>query len=144
MSLMKKILMIFVCLLMLLTVSAQEKKFSPERYNAELDKFITQEAALTPQEAAKLLPLLHEMHERQRVIYGKMRKLDKEAPTDEKTCADLIKQYDKMNLELRHIEHGYHKKMMLEASALKVYSVIKAENRFHRRMMKGWQKGRRH
>ena len=123
-------------------ICAQDRKFSPEKFDAALEKYIVQEANLSQQEASKILPLLKEMHDRQRVVYSKMRKLNKEKPATEKECEDAIKQYDKMNIELKHIEHGYHKKMMLEVSAIKVYDVIKAENRFHRRMFKGWQRGK--
>lgn len=143
---MKKFLIVLIAILSVTNVDlcAQDKKFSPEKFNAALEKYIVQEANLNQEEASKILPLLKEMHDRQRVVYSKMRKLNKEKLTTEKECAEAIKQYDKMNIELKHIEHGYHKKMMLEVSALKVYDVIKAENRFHRRMIKGWQKGKRH
>ena len=133
-----------MALLVSLAVSSQEhKKFSPEKFEAEMEQYITKEANLTQQEAAKLFPVLREMHDRQRVVYGKMRQMNRNKPTDEEGCVNAIKEYDKMNIELKHLEHGYHKKMLQLIPASKLFDVIKAESRFHRRMMKGWQKDKR-
>ena len=51
----------------------------------------------------------------------------------------MIEEYDKVNIELKQIEKCYHKKMMQEVSASKVYEIIKAEYKFHRHWMKGAQ-----
>lgn len=140
---MKKLTTVIMALLVSLAVSAQEhKKFSPEKFEAEMEQYITKEANLTHQEAAKLFPVLREMHDRQRVVYAKMRQMARNKPTDEAGCVNAIKEYDKMNIELKHLEHGYHKKMLQLIPASKLFDVIKAEYRFHRRMMKGWQKGK--
>jgi len=136
---MNRIIVLLALALITLSASAQKRKFSPEKFQAELEQFVIKEANLTPQETAKLLPLFREMHEKQRAIHNEMRRLSKNKPADEAGCERAIKEYDKMNIELRHLEHGYHKRMMQELSASKVYDVIKAESRFHRRMMKGWQ-----
>ena len=37
------------------------------------------------------------------------------------------------------MEQTYHQKMLQVISASKLYDVIKAETRFYRKMMKGWQ-----
>lgn len=49
-------------------VGQQNKRhqFSPERYKQRLEEFVTKEAGLTADEAARLFPLLHEMQEKQR------------------------------------------------------------------------------
>ena len=141
---MKKIAILCVAILLSLTALSQEyKKFSPEKFQADMEGYIAREAALTPQEAAKLFPIFREMHAKMRAIHGKILQLSKEKPADQEACAALIKQYDKMNVELKQVECNYHKKMMQQVPASKVYDVIKAESRFHRKMMKGWQKGRR-
>lgn len=137
---MKKYVFIMICLLASLGLYAQEpKKFSPEKFEADLQEFITQEAGFDQQEAAKFFPLLREMHTKQRGIYGHMNALGKDKPSDEARCAEAIKERDKMNVELRQVEQTYHKKMMQVVPASKVYDAIRAEGRFHRKMMKGWQ-----
>ena len=139
---MKKIVAITLLLLMTVTVSAQDKRFSPEKFEADLRSFITKEASLTPQEADKVFPVFRELREKQRAIYDKMRKMGMDKPQGDEACKDAIVEYDKLNLELRQLEVNYHKKMLKLVSASKVYDMIKAENRFHRQMMKGWQRGR--
>ena len=135
---MKKHILIICLLMAVLTASAQEKKkFSPEKFEADMEEFITQEAGLNQQEASKVFPLLREMHEKQRTIYGKIQKQSKQTPADEAGWVSAVNEYDKLNIELKQIEKCYHKKMMQEVSAAKVYKVIKAEYRFHRRWMKG-------
>jgi hypothetical protein len=140
---MKKCVFIFLTFLTVVTASAQEHKFSPEKFQADMEAFLAHEANLTQQEAARLFPIFREMHQKQRAVYGRMRKLSQEKPADEAACAKVISECDKMNIELKQIEQQYHKKMLQEVSAFKVSAVIMAESRFHRDMMKGWQRGGR-
>lgn len=138
---MKKCLIVIMSLLMELTVHAQEqKKFSPEKFDAEMEEYITRKAELDPQDAAKLFPIFREMHKKQRSIYSRMRGLGNQKPADDAGCAEAIKERDKCNLELKQLEQHYHQKMLQVVSASKLYDVIKAETRFYRKMMRGWQK----
>ncbi len=138
---MKKFYLLIAVMTLALTASAQEnRKFSPEQFEADLEAFITKEAALTQQESAKFFPLLREMHEKQRVLFGRIHQAGKITPADEAAAAASIKECDQLNVELKEIERKYHQKMMKEVPAVKVFHAIKAENRFHRRMMKGWMK----
>lgn len=140
---MKKILTISLLLMMTIMVNAQDnKRFSPEKFEADLRYFITKEASLTPQEADKLFPVFREMREKQREIYEKMRKLGMNKASDDEACKQFIIEYDKLNLELGQLDVTYHKKMIKMIPASKVYAVMQAEKRFHRQMMKGWQRGR--
>jgi hypothetical protein len=140
---MKKILTISLLLMMTIMVNAQDhKRFSPEKFEADLRCFITKEASLTPQEADKLFPVFREMREKQREIYEKMRKLGMNKASDDEACKQFIIEYDKLNLELGQLDVTYHKKMIKMIPASKVYAVMQAEKRFHRQMMKGWQMGR--
>ncbi len=135
---MKKLFIVLISSLFISQyVNAQEKKFSPEKFESDMEEYITRQANLTPQEAAKLFPLMKAMHEKQRAIYAKMHQIGRSKPADEKGCVEAVNEYDKANIELRNIEKDYHKRMVKEISASKVYDVIKAEIRFHRTWMKG-------
>lgn len=136
---MKKYTVILFCLLMTLTVSAQDKKFSPEKFQADLEQFITQEAGLTADEAAKFFPLYREMQSKQRVIYKQMKELGKNKPADEKACRKAVEKRDELELEQKRICQSYHQKFFNVLSASKVYDVIKAENRFHRKAIRHWE-----
>ena len=141
---MKKTIVLFVCLLVATVTMAQQpnQKFSPEKFQADLEAYITKEAKLTDEEAKKFFPLFREMHQKQRGIYARMQKVGIGKPADEKKCAAAIQERDKLDIELRQLSQNYHKKMMQVIPASKLYDVINAENGFHRQMMKGWQRPR--
>ncbi len=141
---MRRIVLLSVSLMLFLVCMAQEKKFSPEKFEEDLAAFITKEAKFTNEEASKFFPLLREMHQKQRGLYKKMRNAGKEKPATEEGCANAVCERDKLDIELKKLEQCYHKKMMQVLPASKVYDAIKAESLFHRQMMKGWQKGKRH
>jgi hypothetical protein len=130
---------------MLLAVSAQEPKmkFSPEKFQAELEQFITNEACLTPQEATKFFPLYREMHKKQRCVYNQMKALGKIKPAEESECRKSIQKRDELELELKSIQQTYHNKFLGVLSASKVFDVIKAEDRFHRKTFRNWGNGKR-
>ncbi len=135
---MKKFVLTFFLISVVAIVGAQDKKkFSPQKFQADMEQFITEKAGLTQQEADKVFPLLRQMQEKQRAIYGRIHKMAKNKPDDEAECAAMVNEYDKVNIELKQIEKCYHQKMMKEVSASKVYEIIKAEYRFHRSWMKG-------
>ena len=141
---MRRMILLSVSMMLFLVGMAQERKFSPEKFEADLAAYITKEAKLTNEEAAKFFPLLREMHQKQRGLYKKMRNAGREKPTSEEGCANAISERDRLDIELKKLEQCYHKKMVQVLPASKVYDAIKAENQFHRQMMKGWQKGKRH
>ena len=137
----RKCMLTLVLLMTVLVAGAQEKKkFSPEKFNEAMEEFIQKKAELTQQEADKVFPIHREMHKKQRAIYKRVHEMAKNKPADEAGCVAVIEEYDKVNIELKQIEKCYHKKMMQEISASKVYEILKAEYRFHRRWMKGAQK----
>jgi len=137
---MKKYVVVIACMLFALTVHAQEqRKFSPEKFDADMEEFITREAGLDAQEAAKFFPIFREMHKKQRALYGRMRQRGQQKPAGEAACAEAIREADKLNIELRQVEQKYHEKMFKVISAAKVYDALRAESHFHRQMMRGWQ-----
>lgn len=136
---MKKITTILLILFVSVSMAAQEKKnknFSPEKFRADMEQFITKDAGLTSKEAAKFFPLYNEMLKKQRAIFDRMRKLGKEKPADEAGCREAIKKRDNFDLELKQIQKTYHEKFLTVISASKLFDVIKAEEKFHRRMLK--------
>ncbi len=138
---MKQIILITLFLFSLVSVRAEEKqKFSPEKFQADLEQFITTEADLSADEAAKFFPIYREMQGKQRAIYKQMKEMGKNKPADEKACRKAVEKRDELELEQRRIAQSYHVKFFDVLSASKVYEVIKAENRFHRRALRGHMK----
>lgn len=118
------------------------EKFSPEKFDSELREFITNEAHLSQQEAAKFFPLFKEMQQKQRTLFNKQRQLSQKKPQNQEGCQQAIIEHDEMDVELKRIQQNYHKRFLEVLPADKVYDILKAESRFHRRMMKNW--GQRH
>lgn len=146
---MKKHVLVAMALAMTLGMSAQNKngdqqgneKFSPEKFDAALQAFITSEAHLSAQEAAKFFPVYKEMQQKQRAVFDRQRRLVKQKPDDEESCKKAITEHDEKDIELKRIQQCYHKRFMELLPASKVYDILKAEECFHRRAMRNW--GRR-
>ena len=142
---MKKLLVFAVLMLMVvLGVSAEEQqKFSPEKFQADLEQYITTEAGLTNEEAAKFFPLYREMQQKQRVAYNKMHELFK-LPHDEASCKRAVQRRDQLEIELKQIAQTYHNKFLRVLPASKVIGTIIAEDKFHRRAFRkfGQQRNR--
>ena len=136
-------------LVVTLSVAAQEPnkphfgKFSPEKFQIDLEQFITKEACLTPQEAARFFPIYKEMMSKQRVVFDRQRRLGRLKPADEKGCEKAIRERDECDLDLKRIQQTYHNKFLSVISASKLYDVLNAEDRFHRQMLRGWNRGNR-
>ena len=132
---MKKILTIVVILLTALTVKAETpQQFSPEKFQADLEQFITNEANLTPEESKKFFPLYREMQQKQRVVFKQMKDLGVNKPADEAACKKALEKRDELELQ-----QTYHKQFLNVLPASKVYDVIKAENHFHRTAFRKWR-----
>ena len=116
----------------------QMPKFSPEKFEAELHQFITREACLTPQEAAKFFPVYKEMQNKQRALYGRQRQMGRIKPANDAGCEKAIRQRDEIDLELKRIQQTYHDRFLSIISASKLYDVIQAEDRFHRQSLRSW------
>ena len=138
---MKRLIVSAVLMLMVvLSVNAEEQqKFSPEKFQADLEQYITNEAGFTTEEAAKFFPLYREMQQKQRVVYNKMRELFK-VPSDEVSSKRAIQRRDQLEMELKSIQQTYHNKFLKVVSATKVYKSIIAEDQFHRRTFRNWGK----
>lgn len=123
--------------------NGRQQRFSPEKYQADLEQYITKEACLTPQEASAFFPLFREMQKKQRALYNKMREDVRIKPADEAACKKMIQKRDQVELELKSIQQTYHNKFLGVLSASKVFDVIKAEDRFHRKTFRNWGNGKR-
>ena len=131
---MKKLL-VFAVLMFVVALGAsaeEQQKFSPEKFQADLEQYITTEAGLTNEEAAKFFPLYREMQQKQRVVYNKMHELFK-LPHDEASCKRAVQRRDQLEIELKQIAQTYHNKFLRVIPASKVIGTIIAEDKFHRR-----------
>lgn len=140
-SVVRVISLSFVLYHLSLVTSFAQQKFSPEKYQADMEQFITSEACLTPQEAAAFFPLFREMQKKQRSLYSQMRAEGMIKPADEDACKKLIQKHDQVELELKSIQQTYHNKFLSVIPASKVFDALRAEDKFHRGMFRNWGKG---
>lgn len=113
-----------------------QKRLSPEKFQEQLELFIIKEACLTQQESKSFLPLYREMRSKQKELFDRGKKLCRTKPAGESGCASAIKQQDKIDVELKKTQQTYHNKFLNVLPASKVFEIIKAEEKFHRRMLR--------
>ena len=118
------------------SIAQDNRGFNPEKFKADLEKFITVEACLTPAEASKFFPLYDEMNSKQRALFGKMRELKWMRPADEESCKRVIADIDRIELEIKQLQANYHARFLTVISARKLFDVIRAEGKFHREAVK--------
>ena len=132
---MKRILLSFFFLAGIVATYAQPGNrggFDPKAFQANMEQFITKEAALTPQEAEAFFPVFREMQKKQRVLFEEQRRLRLIKPVGDNACKDAVLKIDENELQMKELQQQYHKRFFKILPASKVFDVIKAEERFHR------------
>ena len=120
-------LSVVVVLLSIVAAFAHDpQKFSPEKFQADLEQFITKEASLTPEEAAKFFPLYREMQHKQRVVWQKMKDLGRNKPAEEAACKLAVQKRDELELEQKVILQTYHNKFfkVIRKLCFSVFTII--------------------
>ena len=112
------------------------KNFDPQRFQAELEQFITQKAGLTPQEAARFFPVYAEMMKKQRALHDEQKSLKRVKPLTDAECKKNIQKQDELGVQIRQVQQTYHNKFMHILSPAKVYDVLKAEDQLHLQTLK--------
>ena len=139
-GLVKRVLPFCLLTFLPLTASATEpQQFSPEKFQADMEQFITKEAQLTSEEVAKFFPLYREMQQKQRAVWNQMKDLGRNKPADEAAIKQAVQKRDELELEQRRIIQTYHNKFFKVLPASKVYDVIIAETKFHRAAIRNWR-----
>lgn len=98
---MKKILFCLLTFALAVTTARAHdpQKFSPEKFQADMEQYITKEAELTPEEAERFFPLYREMQQKQRKIYNQMKQARKNKPTDEASFKKAVEKRDCQEIE---------------------------------------------
>lgn len=142
---MKRLIITLVCAAFAIVVSAQQNgqqrakhEFSPERYRQNLEEFVKREAGLTEEEAQKVLPLLHEMFERQR-------KNNDEAREAMRSCGENASEADyeravtkalSLDVENKKLEGDYYHKIHKVLTWKKIHAVRVALWKFQREVLR--------
>lgn len=138
------LILLCLCLTASLAKGQEHKAFSPQKFQEELEAYITKEACLSSKEAEAFFPLFREMGKKQREVYHNMRKLGHDMPNSDEKCREIIKKRDCMDVKLKTIQQEYHNKFLDVLSPKKVFNIIKAEEKFYRGKLKGWSRNHNH
>ena len=135
---MKKLILSLILTFALSTVDSQGQrgKFTLERFQAELEQYITKKAGLTPKEASQFFPVYSEMLSKQRAIHKDIKNLKRIKPVTDLECQKNIRKRDELDMKMKELQKKYHEKFMQILPPKKVYDILKAEDRFHRQMFK--------
>lgn len=125
-------LILSLCTVLCMASMYAQGKFDPNKMRAELHQFITAEAGLSPQEAARFFPVYDEMRKKQRVFFNRLRVLHNTRPSSEREARELIEKADALEVQLKQFEHRCHQEMLKVLPGVKVMQVLEAERRFHR------------
>lgn len=126
-------------LLVSITMFAQEnendkrKIFSPEDFKRKMEAFVSKDANLTPYEAQRLFPILHEMFDKQRDINEEKRKIMRNVndKTSEAEYCQIIERVSDLEIEEKNIEKRYYKKFHNVLSWKKIHNVRRSLVRFN-------------
>lgn len=113
-------------------------RFSPEEFRQKQESYIKRHAELTESEAKLYLPLLHEMHEKQRQISDERRELKRSINKESKAeqAEQAIMRIAALQEKEASIRTAYLKKMCATISPIKVMAALKAEDKFHREIFR--------
>ena len=119
----------------------QENKprFSPEKYKAHMEKHISEKAGFTPEEAQKFFPIYHKLRSEQRSfnkLIMQMKRRCKEEAQDEKAYQEVLTKIGELKVKSAQLEYQYYQLMYKTISAEKVFKALNAEDRFHRDMVR--------
>lgn len=114
----------------------RRQKFDPERYQRELEAFITRHANLSEQEAQRFFPLYREMQQKMRAIFMRNKKFNKAAISDNKLALEAIQHHDTQEIEIKKLQQQYHNRFLKVLPATKVLKCIYAEDIYNKNLMR--------
>lgn len=118
----------------------KQRNFDREAFQAKRNAYITAEVGLTPEEAAKFIPLCDELQQKLFEAGRECRKLSRELKLkDIPTDADYTKATDEcveVHMKEAQIEKEYYEKFKKILSPEKLYKYRRAEYKFARDFMR--------
>ena len=121
-----------LCVFFSVSLLHAQGKFDFNKIKVEAHSFMTKEAGLSAQEAARFFPVYDEMRDKQRGYFDKLRAIHSSKPSSEREAREAIEKADGYEIQLKQIEQRYHKEMLKVLPATKLLRVLEAERRFHR------------
>ena len=134
-----KRIILLLCVFFSVSLLHAQGKFDFNRIKAESHSFMTKEAGLTVQEAARFFPVYDEMREKQRGYFDRLRAIHHSKPSSEREASKMIEQADAYEIQLKQIEQRYHKEMLKVIPATKLLRVLGLNAASTARRLGRWQ-----
>lgn len=117
-----------------------DQRLSREEFRAKQKEFITEQAGLTKEEAAKFFPLYFELQDKKKKLndesWSLLRK-GEDAQTTEKQYEEIVEGVCDKRIASDNLDKSYLEKFRKVISSKKIYLIQRAETRFHREMLRG-------
>ena len=152
----RSIIIIALCLFAVLPIIAQGQNkhkgsFNHDEFRKKMELFITEEAGLSPEDAQKFFPIFREMKEKQMKLGHKIKKLKKDPlddddddddddDKDEDEWAEAVIEIEELKVKQAQLGETYIKRLCKIISGEKVFKALKAEDTFHRQILKNFRK----
>lgn len=124
----------------------QQKRLTPQEFRTRQQEFITENARLTPQEAAKFFPLYFELQDRKKQLndeaWQQIRK-GKNKDLSEKEYDEILSAMYDARIAADRLDKTYYDRFKKILPCSKLYQVQRAEMRFHRELVKGMHRKNR-
>lgn len=141
---MKKFYLPLILTILCLSVNAQKqsKPCSEEEFRAKKQAYMTEQANLTEEEAAKFFPIYFELQSLKKDINRKAWKKgreDKNPQTTEAEYEEILKNFIDAEEQNWRLDKEYLEKYRTILSNKKIYMVLRTEISFNRNMLKIWR-----
>ena len=126
-------------------VDGCEQRLSREEFREKQKAFITEQARLTPEEAAKFFPLYFELQDRKKKLNDESWKLMSKGEASgvtEEQYAEIIDKVCDNRIKADNLDKSYFNKFKEIVSCKKIYLIQRAETRFHREILRGVNRSR--
>lgn len=136
------VILVLLCGLMpvLQATDRCDQHLSRDEFRARQEKFMIEQAGLTPTEAAKFFPVYFELQDKKKKLNDESWELmrsGKEGKTTEAQYGEIIERICDNHIAADRLDKTYLEKFKKILSCKKIYLVQRAEMRFHREMLKG-------
>ena len=122
-----------------------DQHLSRDEFRAKQKAFITEQASLTKEEAAKFFPIYFELQDQKKKLndesWNLMRK-GKDENTSEAQYEEIIERICDNRIASDRLDKSYLDKFKKVLPCKKIYLVQRAETRFHRELLRGMNKKR--
>lgn len=122
-------------------------QFSAAEYSKQQQKFFTEKAELTEQEAQAFFPLYNELQQKKRQLNMEIRRIMRQEPGTAMTEEQSLKAINaraQTNIKIAELENEYLEKFKQVLPASKILKIQNAEEQFNSQLLKDIQQTRGH